>query len=691
MAALLGAAAGKLDAGDLDAARAALARDAGRGRPLPPEALGLVTGLPRTDAAAGLLEALSEALHDDPVLALGLGLRDVEAGEAARALPRLRLAAASPALAPALAATAAAALAGALLGLGRAAECLAAARRWSALAPGDAVAQIHAAAAALALRDAVAARPPLLRAIRLAPALVPPDMPRLLAEQLTQMDRHAEVVEIAEAGAPIAPWDLELRFLRAVSLARCRSVAESHAELRRLVARHPAHARALNALGVQLAARGRAGAGAAWMRRALAADPADHRIHSNLLLTLQYLPEMGAAEMLEEHREWDRRHGAAAARRAAPAPRPAPGLPPRRLRIGYVSPDFRIHPVGYFMVGVVAAHDRAGFEVACYMTSPAEDGLTRAFRERAERWVPCWRDGDDELAARVRADGIDVLVDLAGHTDGNRLGVFARRPAPVQASWAGYVGTTGLSAIDYLISDHVHSPPWADRWAVERIARLPNGYVCYAPPVKAPPVGPPPALATGRVTFGCFNNAAKLNAGVAAAWSRLLRGRPDRRLRLQSAGLERPEAQAPLLAAFAAGGVDPEQVEFRGFVPPDELVASYAGIDLALDPFPYSGGLTTLEALWMGVPVVTRPGERFCSRHSASHLANVGLGGFVAASEEEYVAIAEAWASDLGRLAGLRAGLRDRMLASPLCDWAGFTADLEALYRRLWLDKAGEG
>jgi predicted O-linked N-acetylglucosamine transferase (SPINDLY family) len=434
---------------------------------------------------------------------------------------------------------------------------------------------------------------------------------------------------------------------------------------------------------------GQAEAGVRWMRRGLAAAPDDARIHSNLLMTLQYLPGIGAAEMLDEHRAWDAAHGLAHRPPTPPVPRPGP--PGRRVRIGYVSPDFRIHPIGYFLLGVVMAHDRERFEVACYATSAATDGLTRAFRERADRWVPCWQDSDAELAARIRADGIDILVDLSGHTDGNRLGTFARRAAPVQATWAGYVGTTGLSAMDYLISDHIHSPAGAERFAVERIARMPNGYVCYAPPLRAPEPGPPPALASGVVTFGCFNNAAKLNGGVVALWSRLLRGRPERRLRLQSARLDLPEAREPLVAAFEARGVDRSQLDIRGFVPPDDLVAAYREVDIALDPFPYSGGLTTLEALWMGVPVVTRPGERFCSRHSASHLTNVGLQGFVAATDEDYLGIAEAWSADLGRLATLRAALRERMLASPLCDWGGFTADLEALYRRLLADRAERG
>jgi predicted O-linked N-acetylglucosamine transferase (SPINDLY family) len=290
---------------------------------------------------------------------------------------------------------------------------------------------------------------------------------------------------------------------------------------------------------------------------------------------------------------------------------------------------------------------------------------------------------DAALAELIRADGIDILIDLAGHTAKNRLPVFVRKPAPVQASWAGYAGTTGLAAMDYLISDWQETPAGTDQWYCETIIRLPDDYVCYAPPAYAPPVGPLPALQGGGVTFGCFNNLAKLGEEVVGLWSRLLRGLPDSRLLLVTRQLAEPDTVARYRQLFARHGVA-RRVEFSPALPHAELLASYGRLDIALDPFPYGGGLTTLESLWMGVPVVTLAGQSFAGRHSLSHLTVAGLPELVADSEDDYLAIATGLASDLPRLAELRRGLRQRVAASPLVDGARFTANLETAYKQMW-------
>jgi predicted O-linked N-acetylglucosamine transferase (SPINDLY family) len=288
------------------------------------------------------------------------------------------------------------------------------------------------------------------------------------------------------------------------------------------------------------------------------------------------------------------------------------------------------------------------------------------------------------LAEQIRADTVDILFDLAGHTGGNRLLVFARKPAPIQITWLGYVGTTGLAAMDYLLADRWQVPPPAEVHYRERVLRLADGYVCYDPPADAPPVAPLPALQRGCVTFGSFNNPAKITPQVVEVWSRILARAAGARLVLKSHGFDQPSVRRHFAELFAARGIDPARLELLGPSPHRELLEHYGRIDLALDPFPYNGGLTTCEALWMGVPVITCPGETFAGRHSLGHLSNVGLTETIARDLEQYVEIAVSWAKDLARLTAVRGGLRGRVAASPLCDGPRFAANLLARLREAW-------
>ena len=312
--------------------------------------------------------------------------------------------------------------------------------------------------------------------------------------------------------------------------------------------------------------------------------------------------------------------------------------------------------------------------------------MTNRFREYADHWHDVASMDGRPLAERIRNDGIDILVDLSGHTANNRLQAFTWKPAPIQATWAGYVGTTGIAEIDYLISDPRQTPEGVEDDYVERIVRLRDCYVCYEPPPYAPPVGPLPALSSGCVTYGCFNNLAKIDEASIALWSTLLRDRGDRRLLLRTFALEVPRVRERLTARFEAHGIRPDQLILSPASPHPQLLDSYNAVDIALDPLAYSGGLTTLEALWMGVPVITLPGDRFCTRHSLAHLTAAGLTGLVAEDASGYLDRAEGLAADLDRLSSLRSKLRERMAASPLCDAAGFTRTLEAAYRRMWRD-----
>ena len=444
---------------------------------------------------------------------------------------------------------------------------------------------------------------------------------------------------------------------------------------------NPDYAEAWNNLGNVLKDQAKLDEAVAAYRRALELDPRYTQAHSNLLFALQYCPEAAPAALFQAHAEYDRRH--AAPLKAVAKHETASGRR-QRSRLGFVSADLGRHPVGYFLVRVLECLGPAGQETICYSDRVLKDDLTHRLQAAATLWRDAIGWSDEQLAEQIRADRIDVLFDLAGHTAHNRLLVFARRPAPLQVTWAGYVGTTGLQTIDYLLADRYEVPPGAERYYQERLLRMPDGYVCYDPPDYAPAVGPLPALNDGSVTFGCFNNPAKVTAQAVEVWSRILHRLPGARLVLKFKCWDDRGLARRFTEMFAAHAIDPGRLEFLGYSPHAQLLAEYNRIDLALDPFPYSGGLTTCEALWMGVPVVTCPGETFAGRHSLSHLSNVGLTETIAQDLDDYVERAVSLAGDLPRLAALRTGLRPRMAASPLCDGQRFVANLVSVLLKAW-------
>lgn len=414
--------------------------------------------------------------------------------------------------------------------------------------------------------------------------------------------------------------------------------------------------------------------------------PDNALIHSNLLFALHYTPAAPAEVIARAHRYWDERH----ARPRLPAAPVYANVrdPDRRLRIGYVSPDFCAHSCAYFSEPLLRAHDRSAVEIFCYPTSRREDVVTRRFQALADHWRPLVGLSDAAADAMIRHDRIDILVDLAGHTCDSRLLAFASRPAPVQVSWLGYPDTTGMSAIDYRLTDAVADPPGdADRWNAERLVRLDGGFLAYQPVVDAPLEEIPPALGRGWVTFGSFNNTAKVTPEVIRVWSEILKQIPDSRLIVKSRPLGDPATSNRYAALFAGQGVAPHRFELLTRMEPvDNHLRAYDRIDIALDPFPYNGTTTTCEALWMGVPVITLAGPNHVSRVGASLLTHCGLPDMVAADEAGYIAAARALAGDLGRLAELRRGMRNRLEQSPLTDYPGFARKIETAYRRMWRD-----
>jgi len=358
--------------------------------------------------------------------------------------------------------------------------------------------------------------------------------------------------------------------------------------------------------------------------------------------------------------------------------------PDRTIKIGFVSPDFRRHPVGYFVQSFMMLRDTDKFKVYCYSDVRGEDDVTKSLIEAADNWRRVYGIKDDKLAELIQRDEIDILVDLAGHTKDNRLNVFVTKPAPIQVTWAGYVGTTGLDSIDYLISDRYQSPEGAEEYTVEQIVRLSDDYICYMPPEYAPEVSPLPALENGFVTFGSFNNLAKISEEAISLWCEVLKQVSYSRIFIKNPSFSDRAVVDHYLALFKKHGISSDRITTEGEGTPEEMMACYACVDIQLDSLPYSGGLTTLESLWMGVPVVTLPGLLFSSRHSLSHLMNVGLSECVASSCEEYVAIARNLASDVSRLSQLRQSLRTMMAESPVCDGFAFTEQLQNVFRLMW-------
>lgn len=422
-------------------------------------------------------------------------------------------------------------------------------------------------------------------------------------------------------------------------------------------------------------------------RRAISLRPALVAAQSNLLLTLQYLDRIPAAELRDAARQY-------AATLETPLrnrwPRHTNNRDPsRRLKVGYVSADFRRHSVAYFIEPLLAHHRRDEFDIHCYYSHPQIDPVTDRLQSLAGHWFDCHGLGDTELAAKIQADGIDILVDLGGHTAHSRLPLFAHKPAPVQVAYLGYPATTGLSAMDYRLTDTYADPPaHAERDAgvySETLVRLPRTFLCYRPPAEAPPIAALPALRSGHVTFGSFNALLKLSPATIALWSRILKAIPDAAMLIKAAGLEHRPACDRLLGMFAQHGIAPARVTIlprdEGFV---AHLERYHAVDICLDTLAYNGTTTSCEAMWMGAPVITLCGDRHASRVGTSLLHNIGLAELVAADEDDYCRIVHSLAVDLPRLSALRAGMRARLYASLLADGSGLAAAIESAYRTMW-------
>jgi predicted O-linked N-acetylglucosamine transferase (SPINDLY family) len=506
---------------------------------------------------------------------------------------------------------------------------------------------------------------------------------RMLAFLGHQTGHNVQARELVARAISIEPARAESHLTLGIIFAAEGRIDEAIESYRRSIALDPRVPEAYNNLAGVLKEAGEVAQAIACYRTALSLRP-DAHVASHLLYFLHWSPESTARQLLDEHLHWDQMY----ARPLMPTGRQTfenDPTPNRRLRVGYVSPDFYGHPIGRFLLPLLTHHDREQFEIICYSDVGRPDATTQQLRATASGWRETLGISDERLASLVRQDRIDVLVDLTLHADSNRLLAFARKPAPVQVSYLSYCSTSGMAAMDYRLTDPYLGPPGeGDSCYSERSVCLPRTWWCFQPDANAPEVQPLPALEAGggRVTFGCFNHFAKASKPAVETWCRLLRASPHSVLRLHALpGSHRQR----LRDVIAREGIDPQRLEFVGPLPLPQYFAQYHQIDIALDPFPYGGGTTTCEALWMGVPVVSLIGQTAVGRGGASILSNIGLPELLARSPEHYVEIAHSLANDLPALATLRATLRDRMRRSPLMDAPAFARDVESAFRGMWM------
>lgn len=569
----------------------------------------------------------------------------LEGGQAAEAEALLRDA--LPRVAPSGHAPLLAVLARALAARGEAGDALAALRQAHALAPGDS------------------------------------DIRHNLALALFQAG-HLDQAETVLAPLDGQPAALNLR--AALALARF-DAHGAETLLRRALELAPDDAQARGNLGKALALQGQADAALAQFRRAHALAPKDAAIHSNLLFALCHDAGTDPDTLAREHRRFGDIQEALAPPLDLPSPRPRHG---RKLRLGYVSPDFRDHAVMLLLEPVLRHHDRRRFEIHCYFTAPRQDAVSRRVAELVDCFHPIAHLSPLAAARRIRDDGIDILVDLAGHSAGNGLPIFVHRPAPLQVTWLGYPCTSGLTRMDVRLGFGGAPPGRRDPWGTERLVGF-AAYPLFQPPEAAPPVAPPPSLAGGGVVFGSLNRAGKVNAEVAAQWARVLHRVAGSRLLMMAESGDAAEVRAHLHGLFAPHGIAAERLDIRPACALPQFLDLMAQVDVALDPFPYGGGTTTLLTLWQGLPLVALGGADLRQGTSATLLIGCGLRDLVAADADGYVDLACRLAVDEPRRLRLRAETRARLMLSPMMDAAGRTRDLENTLTTLWDHRVGGG
>ena len=503
-----------------------------------------------------------------------------------------------------------------------------------------------------------------------------------LGNILRAQDRNGDAAESYRRALQIHPEHVESYLNLGLALTSGGHIQEAEQQFRTAMAIRPQFIESYINLSSSMQLQGRLDEAVAIYREAQQIDPNCEVIHGNPLMLKLYQPNVLPEDIFQEHRLWAARFSE---RLPGATSFPNSRETERRLRIGYVSADFRVHSVGFFIETILKNHDHSQFEITCYSECSDDDHVTDRMRPHADHWYNTFRKSDEDVARRIRDDGIDILIDLSGHTSGNRLLVFGRKPAPIQMTYLGYGTTTGLTAVDYRLTDAVADPPGETDYYTEELLRLPVGILCYSPPENVPAVSELPLVKNNFVTFGSFNALIKLSDETISLWARILNTVPDSRLILKNRSIADSGIQRRITEKFAEQGVAAHRVELLG---PTKTIAEhlelYDRIDIGLDPLPYNGATTTCEALWMGIPVVTLRGKAFVGRMTASVLTRVGLESFIAETRDDYVNLAEWWALSAQRLQVLRGDIRKMVANSPLCDQLAYVRGLESAYRDAW-------
>lgn len=501
---------------------------------------------------------------------------------------------------------------------------------------------------------------------------------KLLGAVSRRLGKTGESLAASQRAARLMPNDADVHNNLGDMLCTMGRLDEAEAALRRALQLRPEFAAALNNQAVVLQQMGRHEEADRLFQRALQCRPDLAQAHSNRLFLLSHGDALSPQQLLRAHLAFDQQHGEPL--RAGWPVHTNRRDPHKRLRVGFVSGDLRRHAAAHFIAPIWRALDRAEVELLVYDNSPQRDDVTAMLSSMANGWTDAAQLGDAELAERVRADSVDILVDLSGHTANNRLLVFARKPAPVQVTAIGYPHTTGLAAMDYRISDHFRMPPGLESQYVEKLVRVPCASTFESG--AAPDVNALPALQTGALSFGSFQRGIKITPATLALWARVLRALPDSRMLIGA--LQAGAAQRRVHDALVAHGVASSRLEFRGPMSMVDYLALHHRIDLLLDSCPYPGGTTIHHGLWMGVPTLTRVGESVVSWQGAANLLRMGLDEFVAADDAGYERLARRWAADLPALAALRSGLRQRWQRNPLLRPETVARGMQAAFRGMW-------
>lgn len=506
---------------------------------------------------------------------------------------------------------------------------------------------------------------------------------RLMAGIMMRMNRFVDALRHINEALEQMPENLPMLSLKAAILTRTESLDEAEGIYKKLIQKAPSQA-ALHWSGLANIYReqGLLERSEAAYLKSLDLNPSDHITRSNWLTLLHYMPGKSADEIKAACQTWGKIFPKPT---NIQRPRPADAAARRKLRVGMFSDGFRQHPVGAMTTPALKHLEKFGIELYLYTTTSVNDAITAQLKAVASQWMPVNLLGPEQFAQRIREDEIDILVDLSGHGNGTKMRTMVLEPAPLLVKWVGgLINTTGVESIDYLITDSIESPPGSDVMYTEKLIRMPDDYICYMPPVRVPNVGPLPAQRNGYITFGCFNNPTKINDVLLAEWAKLMHAVPNSRLFLKGGSYKSKILSKQVQDVMEQHGISPDRVRLEGQSPHYDLLNCYNDVDIALDPWPYSGGLTTCEAMLMGVPVVTHPGPTFAGRHSATHLANAGMPELVVDSWDEYRARVLELVGDLDSLATIRQHLRQVLLESTVCDGIKYARHMADAFRAIW-------